>query len=107
MPQPKRDLANTLTGRRHCKPAAQLHEAGEADAVHKLHDEEVQLARLLGVVGADDVGVVELGSGLDLAAEAFDCRGVAREAAAEDLQRDGPLHDAVLGLVDDSYAALT
>ena len=44
-------------------------------AVHVLHDEEVQVAVLIDVVGADDVGVIEAAGGPGLAVEAAECGG--------------------------------
>ena len=49
------------------------------------HDEEVGVADLVGVVGANDVGVGQTGGGLDLAAEAAHGIGVCQPLLANDL----------------------
>src|SRR4029079_3638747 len=61
----------------------------ESPALDVLHDDVVDVAVRARIEDADDVGVVERGGGLRLAAEALDERGVARELARQDLHRDG------------------
>ena len=61
---------------------AQRPEAGDdvlqADAVHVVHDQEVQAAVLVDVVGLDQVGMVQHAGGPGLAVETSQGRRVAR-----------------------------
>src|SRR5205085_304225 len=61
----------------------------QALAVDVLHDDVVGRALLAPVVDAHDVGVVQVGGGLRLAAEPGDERRVAGELGEEHLDRDG------------------
>ena len=77
----------------------------ETDAVHVFHDEEMEFAVAVDVVGADDVGMAQLGDGLGLAVEAFDGAGVVGLAGGQHLDGDGPVHDVVRAEVDGAHAA--
>ncbi len=74
-------------------------------AVDVLHDEEVGVAGLVGVVGHDDVGMRELGDRLDLAAEALDRVLVWQMLLADDLEGDDAVQAAMAGLEDLAHAA--
>ena len=63
-------------------------------------------AHLVGVEGADDVGVVELGGGADLAVEAANGVGVVQPLLADELQGDDLAELPVAGLEDLAHAAL-
>ena len=55
---------------------------------------------LVGVVGADDVGMVELGGGADLAVEAAHGVGVVQPVLADELEGDDAAQLPVAGLED-------
>ena len=105
--QAQRRLADEVAGAGHRQRPLLLQQLGQAHPLDELHDEEVQVAGLVGVVGAGDVLVVELAGGADLGVEAGQRVGVVQDGGADDLQRDGLLHDAVFGQVDDAHAAAT
>ena len=60
---------------------------------------------LAGLVDGDDVGVVDRGLELALAAKARAEDRVLAEVRLEDLQRDGPVERQLRGLVDDAHPA--
>ena len=82
-------LMDVVGGANRVKRAAALDQVLEADAVDVLHDEEVEFAVPVHVVGADDVGMAQLGDGLGLAVEAFDRAGVVGLAAGSTLMATG------------------
>ena len=57
------------------------------------------------VVDADDVGVVEVGRGLRLAAEPLDEAGVSGVLGEQHLHRDRPIEQPVAGQEDVGHAA--
>jgi hypothetical protein len=65
----------------------------------------LQVASLLGIVRLDDVGMIELSRRPNLAVEALQHLWVIDERSANNLDGHESLHDAVLGLVDDTHAA--
>jgi hypothetical protein len=99
-------LADVVTGVRHRQWALPLEHVGQAQPRHELHDEHVQVARLLRVVGGDDIRVGQLGRGLDLAAEALQGVGVGEYGPVDHLDGNLPVHRSLLRLVDDAHAAL-
>ena len=78
---------------------------GEAAALDVLHDDEVGAALLAPVVDGHDVGVVEVGRGLRLAAEPLDEGRVLGVLGEQDLDRDGPVEQQVPGQVHVGHAA--
>ena len=105
--QPECRLANALASGSDRKRALALDESIEADAFDVLHDQKVQAVRLVGVVGGDDVGVIELACRTDFAAEAFDGFLIGRVAASNYFDRNGAAHCPLLGLIHDAHAAGT
>lgn len=93
-------LANVIAGVRHRQPAVCGDDFIQVGAVNELHHQEVQVAGLLGIEGGDDVAVPQPGGRLHLAAESPHGRVVANQFRLDDLQRDHPVHDLVLRLVD-------
>ncbi len=90
----------------HRQRAALAHQLGEAGPLDVLHDEEVQGARLVGVVGPHDVGVVEPGRRPRLLLEALHRRRPQHQAGVDDLQGHHPVHADLLGPVDRPHAPL-
>ena len=74
-------------------------------ALHVLHDDVVRAVDLAPVVDADEVGVVQAGGGLGLAAEALDEGGVVEEALQQHLERHAAAQGEVLAEVDVGHAA--
>ena len=77
----------------------------QAAPVDVLHDDEVGAVRLAPVVDADDVGVVEVGGGRGLPAEALDEGRVRGELGEQHLDGDGPVEQLVAGQEDLGHAA--
>jgi hypothetical protein len=77
----------------------------QAAAVH-IFQGKVRAARLLAdLVDLHDVGVMQLGHGLRLAAEAGQLLRPAVRLGQDHLQSDDPAELRVAGLVDDAHAA--
>ena len=77
----------------------------QVEAIDVFHDQEVGLANFVGVVGSDDVGVIECGGGLDFAMEASHGSRVVEQAAIHDFERYDAIHHRVLCFEDDAHAA--
>ena len=75
----------------------------EALAGDELHDDIEDLADLVGVERPDDVRVVEHPDEFHLALEAGDDAGVRDDLGGDDLERDRPAHQLMLGLVDPAH----
>ena len=104
--QPKRRLAGHLAGiayRHGAEAADDLRQVEPLDVFHHEHRRAVDLP---GVVGADDVVMVQLADGLHLAFEAGDRPRVLRAARRKHLERDHPIELGVQGLVDRAHAAV-
>ena len=82
-----------------------LNEPVKRGSFHELHDQEMHIAFLIGVVGRHDVRMSEPGSRLHFLAEAFHDGGPIHQVLAQDLESDDPAHDPVLGLVHGAHAA--
>ena len=104
--KPQRRLPAIVAGPVEGQRAVRLDQAGEVDPFDVFHDEEVGAADLVGVDGPDDVGVVELRGGADLALEAADGVGVLQALLADDLDGDDAAELPVAGLEDGAHAAL-
>ncbi len=74
-------------------------------ALEYLHRDVVGALDVAAVEDGDDVGVLEAGGGLRLAAEPLDELAVLGEAAVEDLQRDEALQMRVFGQPDVGHPA--
>ena len=98
-------LVDVMGGAIRVQGAAALDEVLQTDAVHVFHDEEMEFAVAVDVVGADDVGVAQLGDGLGLAVEAFDGAGVVGLAGRQHLDGDGAAHDPMGTEIDGAHAA--
>ena len=83
-------------------PCYQLRQVGP---LHVLHDEQMRTIYFVGVEGADDVRVVELGGGADLALEAAHRVGVVEAFLADELEGDDVTELPVAGLEDLAHAA--
>ncbi len=96
--QAARRLPDCIARLRDGQSAALGHNAGEVGPLHKLHDEKVCIAGLLGVVGGDYVRMGEAGGRLHLTAETLDHRRIAGKGFADDLNGNGASHQLVFGL---------
>lgn len=96
-----RELASVANRHR----AGLLHLPSDADPVHIFHHEDMQVARLVGVVRGDDVGMREPRGGFHFETKSFQRRLVSDQPPIDHLECDRPLHVAMLGLVHDSHAA--
>jgi hypothetical protein len=74
------------------------HQPGQVVPLDQLHREVIGVVRLVGVEGADDVGMTELAGGPDLADESFHRLGVVQALFADDLQGDDAFENALAGL---------
>ena len=70
----------------------------QVNALDIFHDEKMKFASLLGIVSSDDVDMGQLRGGADLLPKSLHNFRVVCQLAVDDLQRDWPIHDAVLGL---------
>src|SRR5271157_2139782 len=85
--------------------AALFDELGQVVTIDGLHRENDALADPRRRVGGDDVGVMELRRGADLAEEPLDHPLAVQKVRADDLEDLLPPHHPVLGQVDDAHAA--
>ena len=72
-----------------------------------LHREEVRVPDPPGVVSQNDVRMNELGGRLHFAVEAVNRIRVGQPLLANDLQRDGAVHHAMMSLIDPAHRPLT
>ena len=77
----------------------------EGHAVQELHDEESAAVVLADVVDGADVGMIQGGGRLGLAAETLQGLMILREIVGEEFQSDETAQTGVLGFVDDTHAA--
>ena len=105
--QPLCRLSDALArfGDRH-RPAM-LHNTREVGSLDELHHEEVNVARLLGVVGRDDVGMSQLRRRLHFAPKPLDRLRLPDQLRVDELDRHRPIHQPMLGPIDVSHAAAT
>ena len=101
-----RRLADEVTSVRHWQRPLLLHVPRQVDPLDELHDQKVRAASLVGVEGADNVGVVQLGRRLHFALETLDRLGIVEQLGVDDLQGDEAIHLLVSGLVDGAHASL-
>jgi hypothetical protein len=104
--QPQRRLPGVGAGQVNGQRAFLLDQPAEVGPLDEFHDEEVGAAGLVRVVGVDDVRVVELGGGADLAVETPHRVGVAQPLLADQLQRHHAAELPVAGLEHLAHAAL-
>ena len=98
-------LVHEIAGVGHRQRAALLDELGQVVTLDVLHREDDALADPRRRVGGDDVGVIELRRGADLAEEPLQHALAVQEVRADDLEDLLPPHHPVLGQVDDAHAA--
>jgi hypothetical protein len=103
--EPQGRLPGVVAGPRHRQRTLRGDDPVQRDARDVLHDQEVRLAGLLGVVGGHDVRVGQAGRGPDLLAEAAHRLGPAHQRGVDDLEGDQAVHQAVPRLVDRAHAA--
>src|SRR5271157_570781 len=85
--------------------AALFDELGQVVTIDGLHRENDALADPRRRVGGDDVGVMELRRGADLAEEPLQHPLAVQEVGADDLEDLLPPHHSVLGQVDYAHAS--
>ena len=87
--------------------AGAVQDLAEVGAIDELHDEvEMAFARLAEIVDRDDAGVLELGEGARLAAEAGDELLVGGDFGGEELDGDGAVERGLPAFIDSAHAAL-
>ena len=74
-------------------------------AVHVLHDQKVQLAVLVDVMGADDVRMVERSDRLSFLIEPVQEPAAFSQRNGQDLDRDAAAQGLVLCQIDDAHAS--
>src|ERR1700730_6015481 len=79
----------------------------ERFAVHELHGDEVLAVLLTDVVDGANVGMIERGSSLGLAAEAFQRGRGLRGFPRKKFESDKAAKPRVFGLVNDAHTATT
>src|SRR5207245_7755468 len=77
----------------------------EVGAFDILHDQKQHIVHLVGVVGHDDVGVIQLRGGQHFAAKPAAGLAVLDQLGRNHLQGDDSIHDAVARFVDAAEAA--
>src|SRR5437762_2676998 len=98
-------LSDVLTGLGDRKWAAFFEHFVQIGAVDVLHHEEMDIAGLFGVVGGDDVGVMEAGGRMDLTAETLASSFSFQKLAPNHFECDFTIHHSVLGEPDCPHAA--
>ena len=83
-----------------------LDDGGEVLAVDVLHHQIMPAFMLARIVGGDDVGMLQLGGGLDLTVKPFHGIGRLQGRARIIFTATMPLHAAMLGLEHHAHAAL-
>jgi hypothetical protein len=81
------------------------HHAVQAHSRHVFHDQEMQIARLLGIVSEGDVRMRQPGQRPCLLTKALDEIRMIGEAFVQHFQGDDAIQDAMDRLVDDAHAA--
>ena len=104
--QPGGSLADDLTGQADRDRIALADELVEVGPVDVFHDQIMPALDLVGVEGGDDVGVMQLGGGANLALEHLHGLGRLHELRRQHLDGHDALHRHVHGLVDPAHAAL-
>ncbi len=103
--QTRRCLANRLARVRHVQAAMSFDDSPEVLAVDKIHHQIVDAVDLAGVVGSNDVGMVESADRPHLVLEAPNADFV-HVAGSQDFERDHLAEFDVAGLVNRSHAAI-
>ena len=106
--QPGGQPAGDLQGALHGQAARRLMKRRtQARPGHVLHgDKQAAIFVLVQVNDLDDIRVAQLVSGPRLLAEALDELGVAAQFGGQELERQLPAQQQVLGKVDDAHPAL-
>ena len=89
------NFAGDLGGLHGRNATVALHDVGKRSALHVFHRDEIGAAVLAPVVDAHDVGMVQVGGGLRLAAEAFDEVWIGCELRKQDLDCNGSVEQQV------------
>ena len=100
------NLPGEFAGVRHAEPAGMRDQPRQVQPLDILHDQHRAAVDFAGVVGADDLRVVQPADGLHLAFEACDGPLVLDVALGQHLDRDNPVELGVQGLVDGAHAAV-
>jgi len=102
----RRDLGGDVGGLARFEPALAADQIAQGTTLHVLHHDEVRARLLAPVVDGDDVRVVQVGSGLCLAAEPLDERRLARVLGEKSLERDQAIQRFVAREVHLGHAAV-
>ena len=100
------DLPGQFAGVRHAERARTPDQPSQVQPLDILHDQHRAAVDFAGIVGADDLRVVESADGLHLALEASDGPLVLDAALGQHLQGDDAVQLGVQGLVDRAHAAV-
>jgi hypothetical protein len=77
----------------------------ERHAIQELHHDAGATVVLINVIHRADVGMIERGSGLRLAAKAAESLRVAGDLVGEELQSDRSVQSGIFALVDHAHSA--
>ena len=103
--EPEGRLADDLAGVGDRQRVAAAEHLAGAQAVDVLHDQQARAADLAGVVGADDVRMIDRPGGLHLAVEAGDRAFVPGVVGAQELHGDHAAEPGMEGLPDRAHSA--
>ena len=103
--QTEAGLPHATAGLFHRQPPALLQKLAQGLPRHELHDDHLQRTEILGVVGAGDVGVVQLGHRLDLLLETQQRLGIVHEFRVDHFQGLAAVHALVVHFVDRAHAS--
>ena len=104
--QAQRRLADAGARLGHRQRAGSLQMLGQTDALDVFHRPgSASFAGLVGVVGGDDVRVVQTGGGVDLAAEALGRARPGQMLRSNHLEGDLPAHHAMFGQPHGAHSA--
>ena len=102
--QSQRRLANVLARLNDLQRAILAHHPGQVGAVDKFHREVIGAVDLVGVIGADNVRMAQLGGRPNLALKTLDHLGVVEAFLADDLEGDVAVEHLLAGLEDLPHA---
>ena len=85
--------------------AAVLQELAQGDAVHELHEEEVEPVGPAEIVNGHDARVVQFGQRFGFAGKALGKGGVLADVGREDFKGDNAVEFFLAGFVDGTHAA--
>ena len=105
--QPQSHLANVLAGFLNVQLPLTLDDGRQIDPLDVFHYQEMRVLHAVGIVGDNNVQIVQVCGGLNLPVKPLDHGRVAHPLFGEHFDRDNPPQSRLFGLEDDAHSALT